>query len=202
MALVIGGSAKVCRIENGGARRVELDYETVQLTTQSTLNATHCQQIGRIRLSRNVRIAAGVDCDRVPLIRCAGPAKVAGIDQNRIDDQRFCGIVRNDLETHAALALEDVVTFNGNSLFAVVLINQRLFLKDLAARGLEDELPFSINPYSPNAVEVELNDVRPCPWRNDEVILELLLIAVVDEVNPRINPGVSDAPISWNVPMP
>lgn len=52
------------------------------------------------------------------------------------------------------------------------------------------------------ALERQLDDVRVGTGSNDEVVFELLLIAVVDEVHSRIDVLVFDFPVAWNLSVP
>src|SRR5206468_9923180 len=54
----------------------------------------------------------------------------------------------------------------------------------------------------PSAFERQLDRIRVGARSNEEVVFELLLIAVVDEVHSGIDVLVFDLPVPWNLRVP
>ena len=85
---------------------------------------------------------------------------------------------------------------------AGLLINDGRLQADVSVAGLEDEIAADIHSNVPGAFERHLDRIRVGAWSDDEVVFELLLIAVVDEVHSRIDVLVPDVPVSWHLSVP
>src|SRR5262249_54553941 len=67
------------------------------------------------------------------------------------------------------------------------LINNWPVLTKLAARQAYDQIAARVQTHLPCFGKVELDAARVCAGSHHEVVLKLALVAVVDEVNARIN---------------
>src|ERR1051325_3000270 len=83
-----------------------------------------------------------------------------------------------------------------------VLVDHGFPLPDLAATRVQHQLALSIDFQLVGPFEVKGNDVRISAGVNDEVILELPLVAVINEVHSGIQVLVSDFGVGRNSSAP
>ena len=83
-----------------------------------------------------------------------------------------------------------------------LLIDERRLEADFTVADVEQEIASIVYTNGLRALERELDDVRIRARRDDEVVFELLLIAVVDEVHSGIDVLVFDCPVAWNLRVP
>src|SRR5438552_4194354 len=72
----------------------------------------------------------------------------------------------------------------------MLLINHRSMLNDLAAASLQNEIAFGIKGKIFSAVKSNPDLARVSAGSQTKVIFKLTLLAVIDQINPRINSGV------------
>src|SRR6266542_4095404 len=75
-------------------------------------------------------------------------------------------------------------------------------LNDLASAGLQNEIAFGINRKVLSACESNPDLSRISAGSQTKVIFKLTLLAVINQINPRINSGVSHLSKSRNVGVP
>jgi hypothetical protein len=133
--------------------------------------------------------------------------KVSGVDEHGIDHQRFRGVVCRKRNAHGwggdkgNISLRD--SFTDPVLF---LIYNGLVQTEFGTASLEDELAVCIDlvgQWLPGLIGKHQADAGGiCPRRDDKIILQLVLLAVVYEVYPRIYSGVFHLPIGRHCRLP
>src|SRR6266480_4907263 len=95
-----------------------------------------------------------------------------------------------------------VTARNLHAMAAGLLVDDWRFQADFAVARLEEKIAYGVNSNVPSALERQLDRSRVGTWRDEEVVFELLLIAVVNEVHSGIDLLVFDFPVPWNLHVP
>ena len=76
------------------------------------------------------------------------------------------------------------------------MIDVGAVLDEIAAVGGNHEVAVQVDAHASRTVERECDCVRRGAGRDDEVVLELLLVAVVDDIHAAVHPAVLDFSIA------
>ena len=160
------------------------------------------EEIGRIRLARDVRIACGINRHGITLISQTSTTKEGRIHQRGVDDQRLPAIVVSDAKSDSTLVENHITAIDSDTLSIGFLIDRRLCLVDFAGSRFQDQIAIRVDCHSLDAIESESNDLRPRTRCDDKVIFKLPIISVIHDVNSRIDTGVPHARIGRQIGMP
>ncbi len=129
-------------------------------------------------------------------------AQVRGVRKNRVDDQRFALVVVAYFEVNL-VARQNEFTLNGRvAAIGLFLIQDGLVEPHLPNGGVDQQLALRIEMQPLHSLELQLDCTRICPWRDNKVVFELGLVAVVSQVDARIDARILDARIIWHVTVP
>src|SRR5207249_3791601 len=111
--------------------------------------------------------------------------------QDRIDPQRPTGVIRGQPEFHLVRTSEDIAA--GHLLLPAppLLVEAGPMEADLLAFSAQHKVAASIQFKCASALEAEANSLGISAWRHYKVVLQLCLVAVVDQVDARIDALVS-----------
>ncbi len=203
---VVREAAEVCGVDERRARRVELGDEDVGR------DAAHRDELHagggegeRARGARDVGVVRRVEREGRP----AGETEVVDyadegrIREDRVDDERAARVVSPDAELD--LRPLDFVPALDLPARAVVrrLVDDGALHTHLSAADREDEAPvLLIQLRALRAVELNLDAARVCSRCDVEIVFELSLVAVIDEVDARVDAGVMHLAIHGDARAP
>ena len=199
--LVVAGATKVRRVDERVAGRIELRDERIAGPFFLRLEAISDREVGRDRHASHDHVAGRVHGHAVPMV-LIDTAKVRGIAQDRIDDQRQPAIVCADAEAHRAAAPDDVAAGDNAACAVVVLIDRGSTLKEIPVVCGNDEIAIRTEARTRRTVERERDRIGARSGRDDEVVLELLLTAVIDDIDAAIHASVLDFTIASDTGHP
>ena len=149
----------------------------------------------------NVGVAERVYRDGVTLIEAAA-SEVSGINQYRIDNQRSGGIISAELKAYVVHAVRNVTDRHFLLDTIRFLIGDRFALANVPLLSTQHEISHAIDLKVLNAAKCHLDNVRIGSRRDDKIIFEPALVAVIDHVDPWINLRVAHASETGNVGVP
>jgi hypothetical protein len=187
--ILLRRAAEEGRVDQRGAGRIELGDERIDVDGGARLR--RLDRPRRRRIAGGVRGAAGdVDVARriegdVGDFFLAGAAKVGRVDQRRIDHQRLRAIVAAHLESHLGGRGDDVAARHFVPRARDRLVGDRLVLAHrFAAFDVQQQIARRLIDLEPRrAVELQPDRLRIAAGRDDEVVFELTLVAVVDQID-------------------
>ena len=112
-----------------------------------------------------------------------------GFGANRLPDY---GKLPLSFEANSMLGFDHVVAGDLPPDAAVLLINHRLVPTDFPLAHRDYQVPIGVASDTASAANIEPDTLRVGSGRNDEVILKLPPVAVVNEVDPRVDVFVPD----------
>src|SRR6266536_3909888 len=119
-----------------------------------------------------------------------------------IDDEAPRLVVTRNLEARALLTAQLVLTIDRYAYTIDILVHDRLVLHDLARRGGKHHIAVAIKCQFLHALELEHDAFGINTGRDNEVVFELPLFAVVDEIDAGIDLGVLDPGVVGNCAVP
>ena len=191
-------ASKVGGIDQGGAGGIQLCDEEQAVGLRRPRSR---REVRRGRRARHVGVAGGVHGDRVTVV-IAGTAKVGGVREHRIDDEGPAAIVRGQLEADPLGAFEDIAAFDLCPDAVDQLVNDGFVLAYVALCRMQHEVALRVDLEFLRAREAEHDLLRVRSGRDDEVVLELPLVAVIDEIDPAIDLAVMHLGIGRHIGAP
>src|SRR5206468_190861 len=128
--------------------------------------------------------------------------EIRRVNEHRVDNQRSRGIVRVKMESNPIAVRLCVAARNLHAMAAGLLIDDGRLQANFSVAGLEDEIATNVHSNVPSAFKRQLDRIRVGAWSDEEVVLELLLVAVVNEVHSGIDALVFDFPVPGNLRVP
>ena len=102
-------------------------------------------------------------------------------------------VVRTEIEADAAIAEHGVAGINRPAPTIDLLKGNRAMLDDIALAGGDQQIAQGVELERPGTVDGQCNLARVSTGRDQQVVLELALVAVVHQVDARVDVGVLDA---------
>ncbi len=206
-ALVVAGAAEERGVDQPVAGGIQLGDEDIGAASERPVVRDAGREVRRSGLSDDVGRARGVDGHVVGGV-VSSPAKEAGVDDDRVDDERSRRVVRSDVESDAAIGGDDVPRGHVLWRIAVALVRERPRLSHHAVADMQQQFAGGLvhgDPIDP--VEGQANRPPVGSGGDHEVVLESPLVAVVDDVDSRVCLGVCDpteggdagAPRRWRI---
>jgi hypothetical protein len=156
-------------------------------------------------VEKTARLVAGsifvIDGDVVGAVG-AGPAEIAGVVEDRVDDQLAASVVVAGLERHRSVGLDDVHNRHGPGSTCLLVGEGCGEPHGLARSQIQYQVAVGVDGGSPRSLQTETDRRRVRPGMDDEVVLQPALVAVVDDVDPGIGVAVLDAPVVDHVGEP
>ena len=206
-ASVVAAPAQVGGVDERRARRVDLRHKGV-LGAAAIGPIQHRAgggaaggEISRGRAARHIGRARGIHRDADALL-AAVPAQVGGVDERGVNDEWSALVIGGDLKAHAMRVLEHVAALDLCPDAVNLLVDDWHSLVNGASGRVQHELALSVDLQALRALEAEHDPFRVRPGGNDEVVLQLALIAVVDEIDTGIDRAVVDLGIGRDVGAP
>ncbi len=137
-APVFGAAAEVGRVEEGGAGRIHLRHEGIEVAAASGLDRVRRGEVVRNGDSRDIGVAAAVHRDPEGQV-VAAAAQVRGVNQHRVDDKGLASVIRPEFEGHFVLPAKGELAFDVRCPLPVVsrrLINGGLVEPHLSERRI------------------------------------------------------------------
>ncbi len=160
MALIIGGAAKVGRVEGRTTVSRQLDDKDVLVAARLDRAGAdlRTREIGGGGVTCKIDIAAGIDRNIGGLID-PGATEEGGVIQNRVDNQFTSGIICAQLETDRSVVMNAIAAGN---LFAdtgiIILVGNRGLETDTVFTGEgDDQLALCVDGNGFGAFKVQLN---------------------------------------------
>ncbi len=139
-----------------------------------------------------------------PLVEGSGAAEVGRVAQahDRVDHQRLAVVVVPDLEPHLAAGSDHEPA--GHRVLDAIddLIGDRGVFDHVSARGVQDEVALGIKRFPRDAVKRQPDGAGARAGLDHEVVLELLLVAVVDQVDAAVDTLVGHLGVVGDVGVP
>src|SRR6267143_2069011 len=180
-------SPEIGGIEEGGAGGVELRYEGVAAAGERGLEGPQVgREVGRAGAARHIGVAESVHRDAPTLITPA-TAKVRGVGEHRVNDQRPGLVIGGHLKRYLVRAFHHVAASDFAPHPINVLMDDGFVLTYGTAGRVHHELALGVYLQPLDAFEVEHDPLWVRSGCDDEVILELALVAVVDNVDAGID---------------
>ena len=188
-------TADISRIHNLRTRWIELQYERIRRPTGVlALSGGGNREIRGGRDTGHIHAAFNIDSDRVSLIG-ARTAKIRGIDEQRIDNERLRLVILANIEFH--VISENDVRHIDSFLDAVDgLIRVGLPFEDRVTISCKDEVARGVERSCADAREGDPDFFWIGSRIDDEIVFEKLTIAVVDNIDSGINIGISNPLVS------
>ena len=199
--LIVTAATKVRGVDESVAGWSELRDERIAEPFFLGLKGIAEREIGRERPAGHNHVACRVHRDAVPAL-LIDAAKVTGIAQDRIDNERQPAIVGADVEAHRAATPDDVAAGDGAACAVVVLIDRGSTLHEISALRGNQEIAIRADAHPRRTVEGERDQIGARAGRDDEVVLELLLTAVIDDIDAAIHASVLDLTIAVDAGHP
>src|SRR5204862_71828 len=139
-------------------------------------------------------------CDPTAKIGATAP-EVRRVRQYGVDDQGPAGDVGCQPKAHPPIR-EPITTLNLSPDAVDVLVDDRLALMDWPGGGVQDEVAPAVDFEAVGAVEVEDDAAGIGAWAHDDVVLQLALVAVIDDVDARVDVVISHLGIDGDVRPP
>ena len=189
---VLVAAAEIGAVHQRVARRVELADEHVgHPAAIGGLSRVGGREVGGERDADDIGVARAVDRDALAVVLLA-PAQIGAVAQHRIDHQRQARVVATNREADALLVEQRVAAIDRQAFPIDVLVDHRFVLDDITRRGLEHEIALRIQVHRLDARRRELDLPGIDPRRDDEVVFQLVLVAVINDVHARIHLVVFD----------
>ncbi len=131
--------------------------------------------------------------DRQPGVE-RGPAEKARVGQRGVDHQRPGVVVGTDGEADAAVLPKGESPRNGHFVVATVLIDDGCVVAELTPGHRQHQVAVVVDAQRLYVGESQVDDRRISARSNDEVVLQLPLVAVVADVDARVDRPVPDLP--------
>src|SRR5579872_2964257 len=106
------------------------------------------------------------------------------------------------MEADRARIIDHVSALYWDALTVGFLIDDGTLKMQLAAADLENQIALRIHLGLVCAFDFELNVSRVDSRRHGKVVFQLLVVAVVDQIDSRINVLEANLSVSWNVSVP
>jgi hypothetical protein len=129
-------------------------------------------------------------------------AGVRRVDQHRVDDQRLGGIVRGDPKADPIVAVENILAGDRPPAAGDLLVDDRLSLPNDTASRAQFQIPLRVQADGLRACEAQHHPLGDAAGPHDQVVLELPLVAVVDEVDARVDVFVLHSGIRRHIGPP
>ena len=194
-------SADVGGVDERIASRRQLGHECVAEAGPERLSGVHGRKVGRVRLAHHHDVASGIDGHGVgPLL--VRSAEIRRVVQDRIDHERQALVVLADVEPDVSVRPHDVAPLDRSTRTARLLIDDRRAVRERARVRGEHEIPSAVDRGARRSIDLKGDARRRGAWSDDEVVFQLLLIAVVDEVHARIDVVVRDFRVRMDTGSP
>ncbi len=148
------------------------------------------RKIAGLRKPRHVGVAVGVDCDPNDVVRIAA-TKVGGVREHRIDYEWQAAVVFGHFEADARLISAHIAAFDLVPDAVGFLVDHRPVLPHVSGGRMQHELALGIDLEIVRARKAKCDLIWIGARRDDEVVLELPLLAVVNEVDARVDTAVA-----------
>ena len=136
--------------------------------------------------SRQINTGVGIHGHtRIDFI--ASAAKIGGIGKDGIDDEIAAAVILAERETDPILAQHLEASADGLTLAIHVLVNRGLVPAHFAHRSLQAQAAVSSHGNAIDATNLETNLSGIGPGANRKVIFKLALLAVIDQVDSRVD---------------
>ena len=192
---VLARTAEVGRVEDGAGGR-ELRHEGILASTQCSGCARGRRKVHGGGRAGHVRVPGRIDGDAEdgspePVGLVIATAEIRGIREDRVDHDGARDVVRAEPNTHAPLAIEDVVAHDGAPGAVDLLVDDGSRLAQLAGPGVEDQIAAGVDLHPLRAVERQRDLAGIGAGREHEIVLELAWAPVVHEIDAGIHVDVS-----------
>ena len=144
------------------------------------------REVGREGVPGHVHVALSVHGDRLSLLESAA-AQVRGVTQHGIDDQRPGPVVVLYPKRHLAVVEQTVPSADRLPPAVERLVNHGRALHDFSGAHTEDQVPIAAQRDLVRTLESQTYRVGRAARPDHEVVLQLALIAVIDEVRAWID---------------
>ncbi len=187
-ALIVADAAEVRGVDEPRARGIQLRHEDIALAAAEggLERPSSRREIERFGEAGHVRIARGINGDRAAEVLGAA-AEVRGVEQRGVDDERPAPVIGGHLEAHPTSALEHVATRDVPPDAVDLLIDDGLPLADRCSGRVQHEVTLRIDLQFVGAPKAEQDPLGIGARADDEVVLQLPLVAVVDKVDSGID---------------
>ena len=192
---IIAGSAQEGGIEQAAAICAKFAHKNVSAAVVGSAKGTGCgrEVCGGI-LSRpgDIGVAVGVGCNAVAVIRSAS-AQESGIAQNRIDDQRPGVVVTGHCKSQVVAVCQAIGAVYRFALAIIFLVDEWCLQQQFATSEMQNGIAALIKGdgcvafLRRQSVKLHLDLIRVSAGRNYKIIFQVLLVAVVHQVNALIN---------------
>ena len=95
-----------------------------------------------------------------------------------------------------------ISTGNLAAAIGFVLIDCRFLKPDMTCVSIEDQIAALAYRYFAGSFKGELNHIRIGARRDDEVMFESVVIAIVNDIHAWIYPAIADFAVGWNIGEP
>src|SRR5437588_606251 len=183
--------------------RIKLRNEDpVRISRQSTTRNRGAGKIGGVGDSGDVNISRVVKGNGMNLIVVL-TAQITGIGENGIDYERLAAIIFRNAKAELIFADELEAAGNRGAGSIPFLIDSRLVLRnDFSGRQNNFEVAITADSKRLRSPYRNANARRISAGRNNPVIFEISLAAIVSEIDSRIDSVKGNSPISGYVAPP
>ena len=185
--------------------RIEFGHDDVEVVRVNGQHGSRRQREVEGRgAARDVGVACSIHGEAIGNISGTAP-EVGGVREARIDNQRpgpiICGQLKPDL---LGRVRRRKIVPSHQRLLAILLelIDQRLLHPHVAQRGGQQEIPALGDPHVGGPVEHQLDVIWIGARRDDEIIFQLALVAVIDDIDSGVGLGEADTRIRRNLGVP
>ena len=190
-----------CRVDDAGAGGVQLGHEHVAAAPERGLGRGPDREVGRVGLAGHVHRPGGVGGHTVGGLETAS-AQVAGVGQQRVDDERQGLVVGADLEAHLVQCRGAIAGGHCGPSPLLLLVGQRPVVAELAVPGPQHQVAGRVQPQAAHAAEGDPDRGWVGARRQHVIVFQLALAGVVDQVHAGVNAGVADPPEALHVRPP
>src|SRR5262249_55589423 len=114
-------------------------------------------------------------------------AKIAGIGKNRIDDKRQIVVVFTDRKSNGLRVLQSIPATNRPPLAALFLVYDWPVKTDFIRTERKNQFTCFVDLDLVRTVKTENDAFRPRVRCNHKIVFQLPLVAVIDEIDSRID---------------
>ena len=166
------------------------------------LKCTGChRKIRRKSTADHIGVAETVHGDAIGAVGEAA-AEVSGISEHRVNHQCLRVIVLAQREANRVLRQHRELPDNRLAQAVLHLIDDRLLKRDFSICRGDRQVAIGVQFEFLRPRKLKPDGLRICPRRNDEVVLQLPLVAVIDQIDARVDGGVLYPGKGWHAAVP
>src|SRR5262249_53589515 len=150
-------------------------------------------ELAGIGLAGDVETPVRSELDRIDAV-AAGPAEVGQIIDDRVDHQGAAAVVVSELDGDGIASDERVAgaDFAATFVRGAFLVDERPLLHDARVTGFDEQVAIGSDADARGALELHADGGGVGAGLHDEVKFELILVAVVDDIDAGVDALVAD----------